>query len=101
MVSGAKEWVDLDISQGNDFSHPIKDMKNHMVVPGWTMMESTNGAEIGEVAQSTQLPKYVSGQSGKEEKLTKKYTFGDEKGKLVMAVGQLEKGMKDDEMNIP
>ena len=101
MVSGTKEWVDLDISQGDDFSHPSKDMKAHMVVPGWTMMESTNEAEIGEVAQSTQLPKYVSGQSGNEANLTKKCTFGDEKGELVMAVGQLEKGMKDDEMNIP
>ena len=76
-------------------------MKQHLVVPGWTMMESTNKAEIGEVAQTTQLPMYASGQDEKEVKLTKKCTFGDEKGELVMAVGQSEKGMKDDEMNIP
>ena len=49
-------------------------------------MESTNGAEIGEVAQSIQLPMYASGQGGKEVKMTKKSTFGDENGKLVMTV---------------
>ena len=101
MVSGKNECIDLGISQGNDFSHPIKDMKQHLFVHDWTKMESTNGAEIGEVAQSIQLPMYASGQGGKEVKMTKKSTFGDENGKLVMAVGQLEKGWMKDEMNNP
>ena len=101
MVSGANEWVDLDISQGNFCHHPIKDMKQHLVVHGWTKMESTNGAEIGEVAQTAQLPMYASGQGEIGEEMTMKYTFGDEKGKLVMTVGQLDQGMKDDEMNNP
>ena len=64
-------------------------------------MESTNGAEIGEVAQTAQLPMYASGQGEIGEEMTMKYTFGDEKGKLVMTVGQLDQGMKDDEMNNP